>query len=151
MATTWEGGNSRIGFKVEWDARRRILYLRMWGLWDEALGLRFRDAVNEARAPLRPSSPSFVLADLRRYPTQRPAVQKIHAELMSKSASHGILRSANLVTDVLASMQIRRLSNEGGLVEFSFFDDEDKAIAWLRSNESADHDAITKLPTPKRR
>ncbi len=147
---TWDGGNDQIGFRVTWDPKTRILYLRMWGLWDEALGLLFRDAVTEARAPLRPSTPSFVLADLRRYPTQRAVVQKIHAELMSKSEGHGIFRSANLVAETLASMQIRRLSHEGGLVEFSFFDDEDKAIAWLRSDERADVDAVAKLPTKKR-
>jgi hypothetical protein len=147
----WEGGNDQIGFRVSWDAKTRILYLRMWGLWDEPLALLFRDAVTEARQPLRPSLPSYVLADLRRYPTQRPAVQKVHAELMSKSESHGILRSANLVAETLASMQIRRLSHEGGLVEFSFFDDEDKAIAWLRSDERADVDAVAKLPGLKRK
>jgi len=143
---TWEGGDKRIGFQVSYDIKTRILYLRMWGLWDEPLGLLFRDAVTEARKPLRASHPSFVLADLRRYPTQKPAIQKIHAELMAKSESHGILRSANLVTEVLSSMQIRRLSHEGKLVEFSFFDSEESAVDWLLSDKPADEDALTKLP-----
>jgi hypothetical protein len=141
----WTGGNEKSGFRVSYDDKTHILTLRMWGLWTEEIGLLFRDAVNAARAPLRPPVASYVLADLRRYPTQRPEVQKIHSELMSKSEGHGIRRSANLVTEVLASMQIRRLSHEGKLVEFSFFEDEDEAIAWLLSNARADEEALTKL------
>jgi hypothetical protein len=141
----WTGGNEKAGFRVSYDTKTRILTLRMWGLWNEHVGLLFRDAVTAARKPLRPPIVSFVLADLRNYPTQRPEVQKIHSELMSKSESHGIRRSANLVTDVLSSMQIRRLSHEGKLVEFSFFDNEEDAIAWLLSDEQADEDAVSKL------
>jgi hypothetical protein len=138
-------GNEKSGFKITYDDKTRILTLRMWGLWTEELGLLFREAMNSARAPLRPPLESYVLADLRRYPTQKPEVQKIHAELMSKSESHGIKRSANLVTEVLASMQIRRLSHEGKLVEFSFFDNEPDAVEWLQSNARADEEALAKL------
>jgi hypothetical protein len=141
----WTGGNEKTGFRISYDQKTRILTLRMWGLWTEELGLRFRDAMNTAREPLRPPTASYVLADLRRYPTQKPEVQKIHAELMSKSESHGIRRSANLVAEVLASMQIRRLSHEGKLVEFSFFDDENEAVEWLLSNARADEEALAKL------
>ncbi len=142
----WTGGDDQVGFRVHYDPKTRILYLRMWGMWDDALALKFRDAVTEARKPLRASVPSFVLADLSRYPTQRPSVQKVHGDLMSKSAIHGILRSANLVAGMLTSMQIRRLSQESGLAEFSFFQDEQTAIRWLLSDERADEDAVAKLP-----
>jgi hypothetical protein len=141
----WTGGNEKAGFRVSYDITTRILTLRMWGLWSEEVGLLFRDAVTAARKPLRPPIVSYVLADTRRYPTQKPEVQKIHTELMSKSESHGIRRSANLVAEMLASMQIRRLSHQGKLVEFSFFDNEEDAVAWLLSDAQADEDALSKL------
>jgi hypothetical protein len=146
----WRGGNPQVGFEVFYDSTRRILYLRMWGLWDEPLAAHYRDTVLSAMRPLTPLRPSFVLADLSRYPTQKPAVQKYHAELMGKSASHGITRSANLVAGTLTSMQIRRLSQESGIAEFSFFQDEEKAVEWLLSGEAADEDAVAKLPERKR-
>jgi serine/threonine-protein kinase len=146
----WRGGNSQVGFEVSYDNVRRILYLRMWGLWDEPLAVQYRDAVMVAMRPLTPARPSYVLADLARYPTQKPAVQKYHAELMGKSASYGITRSANLVSATLTSMQIRRLSQESGIAEFSFFQDEEKAIEWLLSGADADEDAVAKLTVRKR-
>jgi hypothetical protein len=146
----WRGGNSQSGFDVSYDTARRILFLRMWGLWDEPLAARYRDTVLTAMRPLTSTRPSYVLADLVRYPTQKPAVQKYHAELMGKSASHGIRRSANLVATTLTSMQIRRLSQESGIAEFSFFQDEAKAIEWLLSGAAADENAVAKLPGLKR-
>lgn len=146
----WRGGNPQVGFEVSYDSTRRILYLRMWGLWDEPLAIRYRDTVLSAMKPLSPARPSFVLADLSRYPTQKPAVQKYHSELMGKSAAHGITRSANLVAGTLTSMQIRRLSQESGIAEFSFFQDEEKAVKWLLSNDVADEDAVAKLPGRRR-
>jgi hypothetical protein len=144
------GGNSQVGFEVSYDPATRILYLRMWGLWDEPLAVHYRDSVLSAMRPLAPAQPSYVLADLARYPTQKPAVQKYHAELMGKSAAHGITRSVNLVSNTLTSMQIRRLSQESGIAEFSFFQDEAKAIEWLLSGAAPDEDAVAKLPERKR-
>jgi hypothetical protein len=146
----WRGGNQQVGYEVSYDVGTRVLYLRMWGLWDEPIAASYRDAVLAAMKPLKPARPSFVLADLVRYPTQKPAVQKYHAELMGKSAGHGIFRSANLVNATLTSMQIRRLSQESGVAEFSFFQDEAKAVEWLLSGASADEDAVAKLPGRKR-
>lgn len=142
----WRGGNAQVGYAVSYDAVTRVLYLRMWGLWDEPMAISYRDAVLAAMRPLRPERPSYVLADLSRYPTQKPAVQKYHAELMGKSAAHGITRAANLVSATLTSMQIRRLSQESGVAEFSFFQDEKRAIDWLLSGEVADEDAVATLP-----
>jgi len=146
----WRGGNEQSGFSVSYDAQTRILYFRMWGTWDEPLAVKYRDAVMMVMRPLTPERQSFVLADLTRYPTQKPAVQKYHAELMSRSAGHGIYRSANLVAATLTSMQIRRLSQESGVAEFSFFQDEQKAITWLLSDAKADEDAVAKLPGRRR-
>jgi hypothetical protein len=146
----WRGGNSQVGYEVSYETSTRILFLRMWGMWDETLAISYRDAVMSAMKPLSPQRPSYVLADLANYPTQKPAVQKYHAELMGKSASHGITRSANLVSATLTSMQIRRLSQESGIAEFSFFQDEKKAIEWLLSGASPDEDAVAKLPGRRR-
>jgi hypothetical protein len=146
----WRGGNSQTGYEVSYDPTTRILYLRMWGLWDEPLAISYRDAVIAAMKPLNPQRPSFVLADLARYPTQKPAVQKYHAELMGKSAAHGITRSANLVEATLTSMQIRRLSQESGIAEFSFFQNEKRAVEWLLSDAKPDEDAVAKLPGRRR-
>ncbi len=146
----WRGGNDQVGFEVSYDSVSRILYLRMWGLWDEALATQFQAAASAAMQPLTPARPSYVLADLRRYPTQKPAVQRVHSELMAKATRHGIERSANLVAATLTSMQIRRLSQESGLAEFSFFQDEELAVRWLHSEEEADEEAIARIPTRSR-
>ena len=143
------GGTDQAGYDVTYDPRTRIMYLRMWGMWDEDLAAKYRDVVMHTMRPLRKDQPSFVLADLSRYPTQKPQVQKYHAELMGRSAAHGITRAANLVSATLTSMQIRRLSQESGVGEFSFFQDEAKAVEWLLSGAAADEESVAKLQ-PKR-
>lgn len=144
------GGNDQVGFDVSYDARTRILYLRMWGIWDEDIALKYRDVTAQAIRAIRPEPPSRVLADLSRYPTQKPNVQKVHAELMKLAVTHNMTRAANLVSATLTSMQIRRLSQESGLGEFSFFQDEAKALEWLVSDAAADEDAVAMIQ-PKRR
>ncbi len=143
------GGNDQVGFDVSYDSRTRILYLRMWGMWDEEIAVKYRDAVAQAIRPLPQEPASCVLADLSRYPTQKPQVQKYHAELMKMAVAHNMTRAANLVSATLTSMQIRRLSQESGLGEFSFFQDEGKAIEWLLSDAVADEDAVARLPTKR--
>ncbi|MEO8799771.1 MAG: hypothetical protein ABI551_17890 [Polyangiaceae bacterium] len=143
------GGNDQVGFEVSYNARTRILCLRMWGIWDEDIAIKYRDAVAQAIRALPREPASFVLADLSRYPTQKPQVQKYHAELMKLAVAHNMTRAVNLVSATLTSMQIRRLSQESGLGEFSFFQDEAKAIEWLLSDAAADEDAVARLQ-PKR-
>ncbi|HEX7667463.1 MAG TPA: hypothetical protein VF407_23185 [Polyangiaceae bacterium] len=127
----FNGGSEDVGYRISFDARSRVITLRLRGFWDEAITGAFRkDFLAFWKAADR-SRPYLVLADLSRYPTQRAPVQQVHAELMSKGKAMGVVRSANLVDATLTSMQIRRLSEQSGLEVFSFFQDEQAALAWL--------------------
>lgn len=126
----WKGGDPAAGFRVEIDEAIGLVRLTFWGLWDDTLGAALRVQGGAAFRTLKPGY--VVLADISNYPPQRPSVQAVHAELMSLGQKAGIARSANLVSSALSKLQIKRLSEESGLPEFSFFSDESAALAWLQ-------------------
>ncbi len=131
----WRGGDSRAGFEVSIDRLRRVLRFRFWGLWEEPLGRAFRDTALAGMHQLGRAHAWMVLADISKYPPQKPEVQKFHAELMSKAPALGCVRAANLVDNAVSALQIRRLSEESGLPDFSFFRSEAEALKWLGEAE----------------
>lgn len=130
----WHGGDANAGFEVRIDRSGQILRFDFWGFWDVAIGEAYRDscliAMHELQARGRPWC---VLANLTRYPAQRPEVQQCHADTMVAGPQLGMRRAANLVAYTLSQMQIRRLSYESGIPEFSFFRAESAALDWLRA------------------
>lgn len=130
----WRGGDANAGFEVRIDRAKRILRFDFWGFWDEALGKLYRDSCLTAMRELHASGEAWhVLANLSRYPAQKPEVQKCHADTMVAGPQLGMKRAANLVANTLSQMQIRRLSQESGIPEFSFFKVEAEAIEWLET------------------
>lgn len=127
----WNGGDPEVGFRVTRDAKRRLVRLDLWGLWTEALGEDFRGACTSAFEEIKDGPSWAVLADISNYPPQRPRVQQVHADMMALSVRLKITRAANLVSNALNRLQIKRLSEESGLPEFSFFSDEKRALDWL--------------------
>jgi hypothetical protein len=123
---------------VRIDRPRSLLRLSFWGYWRNELGFAFRDAVLQALEEVAVLPAWDVLADLTRYPAQNAAVQKCHAEAMSKTKTYPTFRrAANVVSGSLSEMQIRRLSTESGLPLFAFFQDEGEAISWLHVQANA--------------
>jgi hypothetical protein len=45
----------------------------------------------------------------------------------------GLQKAANLLASAMTQLQIKRISEESGLPVFSFFQAEEPATAWLRS------------------
>ena len=134
----WRGGDNRAGYEVSVDGVRRILRFRFWGLWDEPMGQAFRDAALIGMRQLSAGGGWCVLADISKYPPQKAEVQKYHAELMDRAPRLGCVRAANLVDNALSAMQIRRLSEQSGLPDFSFFRSEADALRWLAEDVPAD-------------
>jgi hypothetical protein len=130
----WRGGDDSAGYLLRVDGARSMLRLGFWGYWRAELGEAFRDSMFEAIAQMARLHAWDVLADLSRYPVQNAAVQIFHSECMKKAKiTPGFRRAANLVDSTLSEMQIRRLSTESGLPLFAFFQDEQKALDWLRA------------------
>lgn len=116
------------------DRIRRILRFTFWGFWDEPLARQYLAASIAGMRELRKTEGAWhVLADLTRYPAQKDEVGRCHGESMKAGHELGLSRAANLVSSSLSAMQIRRLSMENNLPEFSFFQDEQRAIAWLET------------------
>ncbi|MFO0617938.1 MAG: hypothetical protein U0414_35435 [Polyangiaceae bacterium] len=132
----WTGGNEAAGFEVRVDRIKRVLRFTFWGFWDEPLARQYLAASIAGMRELRATDgPWHVLADLTRYPAQKEEVGKCHGESMKAGHELGLSRAANLVSSSLSAMQIRRLSIENNLPEFSFFQDERLALAWLETGE----------------
>jgi hypothetical protein len=128
---TWKSERDGMGFVVSADAAQTLIRLSFWGLWDDALGTEFERAMANAFNQIPTGDKWFVLADISRYPPQRPAVQECHGRCMRR-AKDKVRKSANLVDSRLGELQIRRLSEESGLPSFSFFTTEASAMRWLR-------------------
>jgi hypothetical protein len=130
----WKGGDQAAGYEVRVDRTRRILRFEFWGLWEEPLAREYLSASIAGMRELQGTPGAWhVLADLRRYPAQRDEVSRCHADSMKAGHQLGMKRAANLVASSLSAMQIRRLSTESNLPEFSFFQSEPLAIAWLET------------------
>lgn len=130
-AKVWNGGDPQIGFRVTQDRARRLVRIEVWGLWTDVVGEEFRTACTAAFRGIQNGERWAVLADISRYPPQRPSVQQVHADMMELSVKLGIDKAANLVSSALSRLQIKRLSEESGLPLFSFFSDEAQALKWL--------------------
>jgi len=131
----WRDGDEAAGYEVRIDRARRLLRFDFWGYWQLGLGTSYRDTCIAAMRMLSPGGPWSVLANISRYPAQKPEVAKCHADTMVVAGPLGMVRAANLVDNTLSQMQIRRLSRESGLPEFAFFQDEATALAWIESED----------------
>jgi hypothetical protein len=134
----WRDGDESAGYEVRIDRARRLLRFEFWGYWQLGLGISYRDTCIAAMKRLSPGGRWCVLANISRYPAQKPEVAKCHADTMVVAGPLGMARAANLVDNTLSQMQIRRLSQESGLPEFAFFQDENEAIAWLEAEHDGD-------------
>lgn len=118
------------GFEVRVDEERSVCFLKVWGLWSAEDGASYLD---HFRATVRPlvGKKWFVVADISEFPAQRDEVNASVQGTMAHAVETGMVRAANVVSSAMTRLQIKRLSEETGLPEFSFFTSEDDAVAWL--------------------
>ncbi|EYF06883.1 serine/threonine-protein kinase [Chondromyces apiculatus] len=141
-------GMSQRRFRITADLTNCIVRLKVWGFWDLAEGKAYVDeflqkatlVAQEAasRSPAStlapgadPTLPWYVLADISEFSAQKPEVNACVEKTMEFARQHRMRRAANLVSSALSKMQIGRLSMDMKLPEYSFFQVEADAVAWL--------------------
>lgn len=118
------------GFKIEADLSKRILRVRVWGFWSEKDAQSYREEFI-AKSKQLLSDKWFVLADISEYGMQTIEVQAVHSYLMRYATENGMLKAADVISRLLNTIQIERLSKESGIPMHSFFTSEDDAEKWL--------------------
>jgi hypothetical protein len=109
-----------------------IVELKVWGLWVREDGEAYVQHFKNKVTPLK-GSKWWVIADISEFPPQVPEVTDQIQETMRIAGEYGMQKAANLVSSAMTKLQIRRLSKESGIDEFSFFQDRAEALQWLRS------------------
>lgn len=122
-------GDERAGFDVTVDRSARILRLRMWGLWDEALAERFRSGTLKCASTLT-GAPWAILADASQFVAQSAVVTQKRKEVMVKAIPMGCTKIAAIVGQAVHRMQFTRIANESH-VSSAVFKDEVTAVAWI--------------------
>jgi len=130
-------GDDRHGFELTLDRPRRLLRLRMWGLWDVEIGEQFRThTLRHGRGLM--GAPWAMVADAREFVAQSAAVTEIRKETMTKCLSMGCTKIAALVGQTVHGMQFKRIANESH-VGSAVFSDETAALAWVADYDAAMH------------
>jgi len=124
--------NQEKGFEVSFDENQRILNVRLWGFWDHETGQTMVKAFKQrAQEASSKATTWYVLADITKFPPQKPEIQQYVIEAMTFAKTHGMQKAARVVANTVTQMQIRRLSQAIGISEHSFFQSEEAAIQWL--------------------
>ena len=121
-------GDDRAGFELSVDRGRRLIRLRMWGMWDLSIGEQFRTNVLRYGHGLE-GAPWSILADSRGFVAQSAAIAEIRRDVMTRIVPMGCRKIAALVEQAVYAMQFKRIANESH-VGSAVFHDEDAAIAW---------------------
>ena len=124
------GGDTERGFEIVPNSKRRVVGVKLWGMWDVPLALLYRDAVLQTFTEMG-TSPWSVLLDARLFPAQSDEVSRIRVELISAGSMAGMVRIASIVGTAVTRLQTNRVAEEGRVREFRFFDDEEEALEWL--------------------
>lgn len=122
-------GDERAGFELSVDRARRLIRLRMWGMWDLSVGEQFRSSVLRYARGLE-GAPWSILADSREFVAQSAAISEIRRDVMTKIVPMGCHKIGALVEQAVYAMQFKRIANESH-VGSAVFHDEDAAIAWV--------------------
>ena len=118
-------------FLVTRDDARREVHYSVSGLFSQEDSLQlFSDLLKTARPFIDDGKGFRVLGDLREFKVQTREVVDQMRYSQETSAKVGVTRMAILYSSVLMMQQFRRVSEA---LECEFFDNEDDALAWLRS------------------
>jgi hypothetical protein len=121
-------GDDRGGFELSVDRTRRLIRLRMWGMWDLSVGEQFRTNVLRYGHGLE-GAPWSIIADSRAFVAQSAAIAEIRKDVMTRIVPMGCRKIAALVEQAVYAMQFKRIANESH-VGSAVFHDEEAAIVW---------------------
>lgn len=127
------GGDANHGFELYADKGKRLLKMRLWGLWDHQIGAQFRDGVVKLGRELKLESrggPWCILADSRTFVAQSNEITNIRKDAMREATGLGCSRIAAVVDAAVYTMQFRRITNESHVTS-AVFADEAAALHWL--------------------
>jgi hypothetical protein len=128
-ATEAQRGNEVEGFFLHLDEPKRLIHMRLWGLWQLATAEQFLSNVVALAERLR-GSPWGMLIDGRRFLTQSPKITEIREAAMHRVASLGCTSMANVVTSASYQMQFSRIA-AASHIRAQVFLDEITAREWL--------------------
>jgi hypothetical protein len=118
------------GFLVEINSKTSVVYLKVWGLWEEADGLAYFNYFKDKVTPLL-GKKWYVVADISEFPAQKDTVNVQIGRTMELATKGGMAKAADIVSSAMTQLQIKRLSQEMGIPEFAFFKDRASAEAWV--------------------
>jgi hypothetical protein len=122
MAESRKYGDKVEGFVIELDEPKRLIRLRLWGLWETATAERFVTDVVEFADRLR-GSPWEVLIDGRRFLAQSPKIAEMRERTMRKMAMLGCTGMANVVASASYHMQFSRIAAASHIQARVFLDE----------------------------
>jgi hypothetical protein len=128
-ATEAQHGDDVEGFFIHLDEPKRLIHMRLWGLWELATAQQFLSKVVELADRLR-GSPWGMLIDGRRFLTQSPKITEIREAAMHRVAGLGCTFMANVVTSASYQMQFSRIA-AASHIRAQVFLDEITAREWL--------------------
>ena len=112
------------------DEERRLLRIKLWGMWKQADLEAFQRGFREQLKKLG-RGPFCVYADISECPPQNPEIADGCQQMMVSARQAGMTRAANIVHHATTKLQIKRMSNEAHTSNFRFFNSEKEAMAWL--------------------
>jgi len=122
------------GYELIFDETRRVLQIRLWGLWDAELAKNFVGEFEKTVQEIGATGKQwYILADITRFPPQFSEIQQFLTKAMGMTKTYGMKKAARIVDNTITKLQIARLSEETHFPENSFFRSEDEAIQWLLS------------------
>jgi hypothetical protein len=121
---------SKKGYLVELNPKTHVVYLKVWGLWEEADGVAYYNYYKDKVSHLI-GKRWYVVADISEFPAQNEAVNAQIGKTMELSAKGGMVKAADIVNSAMTQLQIKRLSQEMRIPEFAFFKDRQAAEAWV--------------------
>jgi hypothetical protein len=128
-ATEARHGDDVEGFFLHLDEPKRLLHMRLWGLWETETAEVFVAHILEFADRLR-GSPWGILIDGRRFVAQSPKITEMREATMRKVAGLGCTRMANVVTSAAYQMQFNRIT-AASHIQAQVFLDEIAAREWL--------------------
>ena len=120
------------GYLVEVNSKTNVVYLKVWGQWEEADGRAYVEFFRGKVAHLL-GKKWYVVADISEFPPQSEVVNAQIAKTMEHATKGGMVKAADIVSSAMTQLQIKRLSEEMRIPVFAFFKDRAAAEAWVVS------------------
>jgi hypothetical protein len=131
----WQGGDERGGFEILLDKIERLVHMKLWGVWHLPVAEEFYATVGDLATPFA-GKRWAIIADSRLFGAQSPDVSRVRQEAMGKARSLGCEKIAAIADKAVYAMQFKRIAEESHMGS-AIFQDEDSALAWIRSDRGS--------------